>query len=161
MEIRETQLPGVGIRYEFETRWGDVVGVLVHRSGHRDVLRYRADDPDAGQIVLALEADEARTLAELLGGSQVSEHISAMQHIEGLSIDWVKVPADSPAIGHTLAELAVHSRTGVSVVAFVDEHGTRAAPGAEDAVAAGSTMVVAGEVDGLAKFRRLLHSGHI
>jgi TrkA domain protein len=161
MEIRETQLPGIGIRYEYQTRWGDVIGVLVHRTGRREILRYSRQDPDAAEILLALEADEARTLAELLGATQISEHISAMQHIEGLTIDWVKVPVDSPTVGRTLADLAVHSRTGVSVVAFVDEQGTRAAPGAEDAVQAGSTMVVAGEVDGLAKLRTLLRDGRL
>jgi TrkA domain protein len=161
MEIRETQLPGIGIRYEYQTRWGDVIGVLVHRTGRREILRYSRQDPDAGEILLALEADEARTLAELLGATQISEHISAMQHIEGLTIDWIKVPTDSPAVGRTLADLGVHSRTGVSVVAFVDEQGTRAAPGAADAVRAGSTMVVAGEVDGLAKLRTLLRDGRL
>lgn len=157
MEISETPLPGVGIRYEFETRWGDLVGVLVHRSGRRELLRYSKQDPDSGEILLALEPDECRTLAELLGGSQVSEHVSAMQHIEGLAIDWLKVPQGSPLAGRSLADVAVHTHTGVSVVAFIDGGGTRAAPGADDVIAAGSTMVVAGEAEGITKLRALLH----
>lgn len=156
VEISETPLPGVGIRYEFDTRVGEVIGVVVHRNGRREVLRYSREDPDAGHVLLALDEGEARILAELLGGSQVSEHISAMQQVEGLLIDWIKVPADSPIAGRSLAEAAVHSRTGVSVVAFVDEGGTRAAPGADDVVTAGSTMVVAGERDGIAKLHAMV-----
>lgn len=47
MEIFETPLPGIGIRYEFATNAGRRVGVVVHRDGHRDLVVYRADDPDA------------------------------------------------------------------------------------------------------------------
>lgn len=158
-DITETPLPGVGIRYEFSTRWGDVIGVVVHRSGRREVLRYSKEDPDAGNVLLALDEGEARILAELLGGSQVSEHISAMQQVEGLTIDWIRVPVGSPLHGLTLNDAAVHTRTGVSVVAFIDESGTRAAPGASDLILAGSTMVVAGEPDGIAKLHAMVRAG--
>ena len=30
-EVQETQLPGVGVRHEFDTHRGDRVGVIVHR----------------------------------------------------------------------------------------------------------------------------------
>lgn len=156
MQISETPLPGVGIRYEFRTSFGDIVGVVVHRGGRRELVRYSREDPDVGRVLLALDEGEARTLAELLGGSQVSEHISAMQQVEGLIIDWIKVPPGSPVAGSTLAEAAIHSRTGVSVVAFVDDEGTRAAPGADDIITVGSTMVVAGERDGIARLHALV-----
>jgi TrkA domain protein len=50
-DVQETQLPGVGIRYDFVTKEGDRVGVLVHRSGRRELLLYQRDDPDSCQAV--------------------------------------------------------------------------------------------------------------
>ena len=36
-EVRETMLPGVGVRHEFETADGERVAVLTHRGGRREL----------------------------------------------------------------------------------------------------------------------------
>ena len=46
-EIRETQLPGVGVRHEFTTDSGQALGVISHRGGRKEILIYDRDDPDA------------------------------------------------------------------------------------------------------------------
>ena len=79
-EVLETQLPGVGVRHEFDTDNGQRIGVIVHRDGRREVVVYHHDDPDACSTVLDLTAASARTIAELLGASQVSETVAAVQH---------------------------------------------------------------------------------
>ena len=89
-DVREVRLPGVGVRHEFTTAGGVRVGVLSHHTGRREVLVYDRQDPDASTTVLHLAPDDCRTLAELLGATQVSEAVAAVQQrIEGLAIDWV------------------------------------------------------------------------
>jgi TrkA domain protein len=66
MDVNETPLPGVGLRYDFTTRSGRQIGVVSHRSGRRDLLLYDRKDPDTCQEVVQLTEDEAHTLAELL-----------------------------------------------------------------------------------------------
>ena len=68
-EIAETMLPGVGVRHEFTTSGGERVAVLTHRNGRREIAVYGRADPDACRTVLHLDADDARSLAEVLGGS--------------------------------------------------------------------------------------------
>ena len=46
-DVRETKLPGVGVRHEFTTADGTDIGVLVHHDGRREILVYDSDDPDA------------------------------------------------------------------------------------------------------------------
>jgi TrkA domain protein len=151
-EVTETKLPGIGVRYEFVTSDGARVGVLVHRAGRRDVLVYSANDPSACDVSLTLDADDSRTLAELLGASRIAEQLATVQQeIEGLAIDWIKIHSDSPWAGRTLAEAAIHSSTGVSVVALIGPAGTTAAPGADDVLAPGATVIAIGEPDGLAE----------
>ena len=41
MDIDETMLPGVGIRYEFTTRHGDRMGLIAYRDGKVDLLASR------------------------------------------------------------------------------------------------------------------------
>ena len=68
-EVTETQLPGVGVRYEFKTGDKDHVGVVHHHSGRREIVVYDRKDPDVARSVLELSADDSRTLSDLLGAS--------------------------------------------------------------------------------------------
>ncbi len=47
MEIFETKLPGIGVRYEFTTEAGDRAGVVIRRDGTRDIVVYDRADVDA------------------------------------------------------------------------------------------------------------------
>jgi hypothetical protein len=67
-EVSETTLPGVGVRYDYVTSAGVRIGVLVHRTGRRDLLVYSAVDPDACVAQLSFDPDDARTLAGVAGG---------------------------------------------------------------------------------------------
>lgn len=149
-QVEETPLPGIGIRYDFVTGTGRRIGVLLHRTGRRELLVYRADDPDECALTIDLGGDDARTLAELLGASRVVEALTALhQDIEGLSIDWIEVDAGSPWAGKTLREAAVHSEIGVSVVALISPEGAVIAPGAEDILTPGITAVAIGTREGV------------
>ncbi|MGH2685932.1 MAG: hypothetical protein ACRDJP_10755, partial [Actinomycetota bacterium] len=89
-QVTETQLPGVGVRHDFVTKDGNRIGVLWHRSGRRELLLYDRGDPDACRAVIVLDPDDTRTLAELLGSSQVTEALGAVQQqLHGLAIDWL------------------------------------------------------------------------
>ena len=159
-EVAETPLPGVGVRYDFVTSDGDRIGVLVHRTGRRELLVYDSDDPDACGSVLHLDADDTHTLSELLGASQVSERLAELQqHIEGLTIDWLRVGASSACSGCTLREAALRSETGVSIVAVVRGDETIPAPGGDFQLQTGDTAVAVGTPEGIRELFLLLQSG--
>lgn len=149
-EVTETKLPGIGRRYDFRTAAGTPVGVLVHRTGRRDLLVYSRKDSDATEMTLGLDTDDARTLAELLGASRVAEGLAAMaQDIEGLTIDWIRIEPGAEWAGRTLSEAAVHSTTGVSIVAIVMPTGPVVAPGATDTLTPDATAVAVGTREGI------------
>jgi TrkA domain protein len=152
-DVSETTLPGVGVRYDFPTSGGHRVGVLVHRTGRRELLLYARDDPDALEAQVSLDSDDARTLAELLGASRIAEHLAAVQQdIEGLSIDWIVVDEGSEWAGSRMRDAGVHTHTGVSVVAILGAEHAVAAPGADDVLEPGATVVAVGPQEGLELF---------
>jgi TrkA domain protein len=156
-EVSETQLPGVGVRHEFTTADGERVGVLVHRSGRRELLVYDKADPDACGPPLRLSSGDARTLAELLGATQVSEAVSAVQQqIEGLAIDWLPIEAGSPVIGSSIADGDFRAKTGASIVAVVRGSTTHPAPEPGFTFDADDVVVAVGTSEGLADLRSLL-----
>ena len=82
-----SKLPGVGVLHTFVTDDGGKVGVIAHRSGHSDLITFADDEDgaDASKVSLRLSEDEAHTLAELLGGTQITESLTALDQIPGLS----------------------------------------------------------------------------
>jgi len=159
-EIRETVLPGVGIALELTVAAGPRIGVVHHRSGRRELFVSSAHDPDSVAVTVPLRPDEARSLAEALGSSPVVETMDRLrQHVEGLAIDWLEIPGGSPLAGGTIGDGRIRTRTGVSVVAVLRDGETVPAPGPEQPVAAGDTLVVVGTSEGIAEVQRLLVSG--
>lgn len=156
-EVTETQLPGVGVRYEFKTTDGEHVGVLWHHSGRREVVVYDRDDPDIGRTVMHLDSDDSRTLTELLGATQVSEAVGAMQQrIEGLALEWVEVSAESSLAQHTIGDGQLRTKTGASVVAVIRGTTTEAAPGPEFVLQPADVVVAVGTPEGLEQLRSVL-----
>lgn len=158
-EVQETLLPGVGVRHEFTTATGERLALLTHRSGRRDLAVYDREDPDACTTVLHLSPDDTRTLGELLGVSQVSEALVAVQQqVEGLAIEWLTLAPGSPFAGATIADGRFRTRTGASVVAILRGDTTIPAPGPDTRFEAGDVVVAVGTADGLSRLRHLLAS---
>lgn len=159
-EIQEVKLPGVGVRYEFETAEGNRIGVVSHRSGLREVYGAKREDPDEFKRLLGLSPDDARTLAELLGATRVAEQLAELQQrIEGLAIDWLPVREDSTYAGRPIGDTKMRTRTGVSVVAIVRGDQAVPAPGPEVRVESGDYLVVVGTARGIEEAVALLRAG--
>jgi TrkA domain protein len=149
-DVEETELPGVGTKFDFETEQAGRVGVLVHRGGDREVLHYSKADPDACSVTMRLSEDEAGVMARLLGATELADHLHKVTHtVSGVRIDWHEVLDVSPLAGHSLRDLAIHTRTGVSIVAILRGPETIPAPGADAVVAAGDTLVAIGTAVGI------------
>ena len=159
-EIHEVKLPGVGVRYEFQTAEGKRIGVISHRSGLREIYVSSRDDPDEFSRVLGLSSGDARTLAELLGATRVAEQLAELQQrIEGLVIDWLPIRVDSPYADRTIGDARLRSRTGVSVVAIVRGEDAVPAPGPEERLQSEDYLVVVGTARGIEQAVEVLRVG--
>lgn len=157
--VNEVRLPGIGIRYEFVTEEGARVGVIHHRTGERELVLYEKDDPDTSHDLLRLSAEDSRTLAELLGSSQVAKDLAELeQDVEGLAIDRLPLAASSPYAGRTIGDTGARTKTGVSVVAVLRETAPFPAPGPEFGLEAGDILVVVGTPRGIEELAILLRA---
>lgn len=158
--VSETPLPGIGVRYEFVTEDGARVGVVHHRSGLREVVLFERDDPDTSHDLVRLSADDSRTLAELLGVSQVAKDLTDLeQDVEGLAVDRLRLLNASPFDGRTIGDTGARTRTGVSVVAVLRGGAAYPAPGPEFRLQGGDVLVVVGTPRGIEDLSVLLRSG--
>ncbi len=156
-QINETKLPGVGTLHDFECQSGDRIGVISHHSDRRELVIYDPDDPDRVSESVAMTPDEARVLADLLGGSTVTQRLDDLrQEIAGLAIDWLPISPHSPYADRTIGDTALRSRTGVSIVAIVRGDRPLPAPGPEETLLVDDTAVVVGTPAGIDAAAKLL-----
>lgn len=146
VDVRRVTLPGVGVLHSFTTDEGAEVAVVAHRTGSSDLVSRPAgarSDDDATTV--RLDEDEARTLAELLGGTRIVESIAELDELPGVPIDWVTVEPDDAIAGRTIGQVPVAS--GVALVAVVRDDHASPAPPPDFVVRAGDTIVAVGPTD--------------
>jgi len=157
VELFETPLPGVGVRYEFTSAAGDRVGVIVRRDARRELLLYDEADPDACRDNVSLTGEEAATMVELLGGTRITERIADLRHeVEGLSIEWVTLESGRGLAGRTIGDGRIRTETGSSVVAVIRGEQSIPGPGPDFRLEAGDVALVVGSIEGVQKALRLL-----
>lgn len=156
-EIRETRLPGVGTLHDFGSQSGDRIGVISHHADRREVVIYDSADPDRVCASAMLTASEAQVLADLLGGSRITQRLDDLrQEIAGLAIDWLPISPDSPSVGRTIGEMDLRNRTGVTVVALVRADQSIPAPGPDERLRVDDVAVVVGTAEGIDAAAKLL-----
>lgn len=157
MEIRESDLPGVGKKYMLETQVGDRLAVIVHTTGRREIYKTPSGD-DVPVLVAELTDAEARSLGAVLGGLFFQpRHVDSMYVLmKELVIDWLRLGARSSLIGHTIREREVRKRTGVSIIAILREGQSIPNPSPDEVLREGDTLLVVGRHDQLDELRRLI-----
>lgn len=157
MEIFETPLPGIGVRYEFEAESGDHVGVVVRRDGKRDIAFLDRDDSDSVVGNLELSEGDASKVAELLGGTVITTRLDELRHnVEGLAIEWVTMPKAGGLTGKTIADGQIRTSTSASVVAVIREDVATPGPGPQFTFTAGDTVLIMGSETAVVEATRIL-----
>ncbi len=155
--VRESDLIGIGKKYQIETEAGDHMVVVIHDDGRRELYRYDQEESES-KCVMTLSDEESRQVAGIIGG--LSYKPKALETIEveldDLSIEWIKVSPDSPSIGKSIGELEVRKRTGASIIAAIKEGDSIINPGPDYVMNADTTMVVAGKRNHIKLIKEIL-----
>ncbi|TCP58282.1 potassium/proton antiporter regulatory subunit (CPA2 family) [Tumebacillus sp. BK434] len=159
--IRESELPGIGKKYQVETDAGDKIVIVIHDDGRREIYHFEKDDPDETISHVTLEDDEARQIASIIGGMTYKPKAldSIQVSLEELVIEWCKVEPSFKCINKTIAELEVRQRTGATILAIVEKGQQKINPGPDDQLRANMTLVMAGERKQIKQLKELLLHG--
>jgi TrkA domain protein len=160
VDVEETALPGVGLRYDFTTAARQRVAVVSRRTGQQELVLYAEDDPDSARVVVPLTATEADTLAEILGAPRIVERLSDLhRQIEQLVIEQMEVPAGSMYDDRPLGDTRARTRTGASIVAVVRGTDVFASPRPDFPLRGGDVLVVVGTDEGVRGVAEILARG--
>jgi TrkA domain protein len=160
IELRETRLPGVGVKYSLGLAHGGRLAVILHNEWLRELYFFAHGDEEP-RAVIKLEDDEARQLGAVIAGAY--ERPKIVEDLEmafgELAIEWVPVPDTSPAIGKTLAECGFRAKTGITIIAILREPEPVTGAQPNDVVQKGDVLVTVGKLGQYPAFRKLLAEG--
>lgn len=160
MSVYETDLPGVGRKFELELSDDGIASVVVHHDGRCELYR-RADADANGEKLLDLTGDEANKLGSILEGAYFeSVHVDELTVPLGDAIiEWTEIPEDSAFDGTALRETEIRRQTGATVIAV--QRGTETIPNPEPDVelAAGDQLVTIGTREQQAALADLVENG--
>lgn len=145
MEIRESDLPGIGRKYQLETRKGDKLVVIIHDDGSQEIYHFDKDQPDEGISMVTLADDEARQIAGILGGmSYCPKALEAVEApLEELVIEWYRLEPGSKCIDKSLGELALRQKAGANVIAVLEtDHRKTIGPGSDYRLTSNSILII-------------------
>ncbi|AWB26444.1 cation:proton antiporter regulatory subunit [Halococcoides cellulosivorans] len=148
MAVYETEVPGVGHKFELDLDRDRRVIVLIHHDGTRE-LYLRPDADSDSEKLFSLDDQRARQLGSILEGAHFQPIEAGDVEVplgDGL-IEWTEITADSPLVGQTLATTDIRERTGASVIAIQRDEQSIPNPGPETTVEAGDLLVTLGTRD--------------
>ncbi len=148
MKVRESDLPGIGRKFEVEVRGGDRLVIVIHDDGRRELYHFYRDDPDDSVSMITMDDEDARTVAGIIGGMaykpKALETIDVV--LDNLVIEWYRIEEGSKCVGKAIGDMQVRQKTGATIIAIVEkDHKKYINPHTDYVFTAGSIAVVAGE----------------
>lgn len=162
--ISESNLPGIGRKFQIDTVSGERIVIVIHDDGKREIYHFdrgRFDKPDA---VSTLIDGEARQLAGILGGLMyVPKALPSTEIVlEDLVLEWWTLPARAAAAGKSIRDFMVRTKTSASIVSIIREKQPNILnPEADTVLDEGATLIVAGDRNAIARLKTLLTTGSV
>ena len=145
MTVYETEVPGVGKKFELELDGEERLVVLIHHNGKRELYLRPSENQDS-QRLFNLSGKRARQLGSILEGAyfQPIEMDDVQVPLGEAIIEWVDIDPTSSLVGQSLQAANLREQTGVSIIAIQRGEKTIANPKAETTVEANDILVTLG-----------------
>lgn len=161
--ISESNLPGIGRKFQVETTSGDRLIIVIHDDGRRELYHFDRKNLQRAASVLTLTDGEARQIAGIVGGlTYVPKALpSAEVVLDDLVLEWFTIEPKNACIGKTIRDLQARTVTGASIVSIIEPSRVkRTNPEADTIINEGATLILAGDRSNIAVLKRLLVEGN-
>ncbi len=160
--ISESNLPGVGRKFQIETLIGDRMTIVIHDDGQREIYHFHKKNLERPDSVMILTDGEARQIAGIIGGLTYAPKALPNSEVvlDDLVLEWFEIDEGFYGVGKTIRELQARTVTGASVVSIIEPNQVkRVNPEADTLINRGATFILAGDRRNINKLKALLKTG--
>ena len=157
MPITESDLPGVGKKFEIELKDGEMI-VVIHNTGKRELF-YRPDRDADSEKMFEFNDDLARKIGSIIEGAHFQPIEPDTQETTlpgGILLEWYELHPGSPLVGETLESADIGNRTGLAIVAIQREAEVIDSPAADTTLREGDTLIGVGTRENCTAFESIL-----
>ncbi|WP_418285477.1 cation:proton antiporter regulatory subunit [Halorubrum sp. DTA46] len=146
LEVRERDIPGVGMRYEIDVDDHQTVMALLHTNGRRDIYYRDSEESDEFERIFRLSDTQARTLGLFLVGAYYQPIATkfGQESSSGRYVDWYTVDSGSPLDGVERRTVSFTEEYGVTLLAVERDDTVHSTVGDAFTFAAGDSLIVLG-----------------
>lgn len=147
MNISVSQLPGIGQKISFKTSDNDLLVIIVHHTGKRELYFFDDSDSEEADFAMDLTPDETRELAaQLLGATYQPVDIEKIRMFKRqIIVDYIKVKEKSSLVNKTIEESDVRNKTGATIIGIVHGDDVIAIPETDTTLQPGDVLMSVGK----------------
>jgi TrkA domain protein len=120
MDFKEADLPGIGKKFTVKTSYNQILRIIIHFTGKREIFIYENEDEDA-IYDLELSEDDASLIGSILMGTYFKPEQEKQKELilSKLSIEWVEVPKNNKLANCSILDNQIRKKTGVTIIAII------------------------------------------
>lgn len=157
MKVSVSQLPGIGQKIAFKTGEENLLVIIVHHTGKRELYFFEDVDGEEADFAMDLTPDETRELAaQLLGATYQPVDVEKMRIFKSqIIVDYITLKAQSILANKTIEESDVRNKTGATIIGIVQGEDVTAVPEADTTLKPGDVLMSVGKEDQIAALTAL------
>ena len=157
MQIKTSDLPGIGKRYAFSTSGKEHFVIILHQAGNREIYHFVDEDADEPDFSVNLTDDEARQLGVLLMGVDYQPVADDRMELllKKFRIEWIKVSHDSCLANKSIINSRIRSVTGTTIIGIQRGEEIIGSPDVEEVILPGDVLMAIGKREQIKKLSTL------
>lgn len=157
MNISVSQLPGIGQKISFKTSDNDLLVIIVHHTGKRELYFFDDSESEEADFAMDLTPEETRELAaQLLGATYQPVDIEKMRMFKRqIIVDYIKVKEQSSLVNKTIEESDIRNKTGATIIGIVHGDDVIAIPETDTTLQPGDVLMSVGKEEQISALTEL------
>ncbi|MFS0724681.1 cation:proton antiporter regulatory subunit [Paenibacillus sp. 1P07SE] len=164
MKMNKSSLPGVGKRISCITKDNQMMAIIAHHTGKRELYFFEDADDDEAAFTMSLSSEETREIgAQLLGTTMEVEQSDKLERLHILRkqvvMEWIEIHAGSPFVDKNFEEIQKLLPEDVSIVGIIQSENFQVNPGCELMLRDGDIVMAVGKNEPMRQFMTRCEKG--
>ena len=157
MNVSISQLPGIGQKISMKTKENQLLVIIVHHTGKRELYFFDDCESDEADYAFELSPNETREVAaQLLGTTYQPADIEKIRMFKRqLIVDYIKLKEGSSLAYKTIESSDIRNETGAMIIGIVDGEDVIAAPEPDTELKPGDILMAIGKDEQIAQLSQL------